>query len=78
MTRRPSPDNWIGGRDEKDVPTSSLDRGYWTRLKEEVDEGFRHFWSQDQICGFTKEGERIGTGIPRELRQYEGNHEYSL
>ena len=35
------------------------------KLKQEVEQGFQHFWQQDQIIGFDKDGKRIGTGIPR-------------
>lgn len=69
----------LGGGEEFDILLSpQTPRGYWSRLKEEVDEGYAYFWKNDQICGFDKEGKRIGTGIPRELNQFMGNHEYSL
>ena len=70
------PEQPSGG--EVKVPPTQADRGYWTNLKKEVDEACEYFWSQDQICGFTDDGERIGTGIPRRMKQYSGNHEYSL
>lgn len=40
------------------------------KLKEDVDKGFDYFWSRDQIVGFDKNGERIGTGIPRKYKKY--------
>lgn len=76
------PEQQVGGFKEKHVhvhvPINRADRGYWTSLKKEVDKACEHFWSQDQICGFTADGERIGTGIPRRMKQFQGNHEYSL
>ena len=65
------------GREVK-VPLTQADRGYWSNLKKEVDEACEYFWSQDQICGFTDDGKRISTGIPRRMTQFKGNHEFSL
>jgi hypothetical protein len=65
------------GREDKG-PATQNDRGYWSSLKKEVDEACEYFWSRDQICGFTDDGKRIGTGIPRRMKQFAGSHEYSL
>jgi hypothetical protein len=44
------------------------------QLKRDIEKGWNHFWSQDQIIGFDEQGKRIGTGIPRIL----GKKEYRL
>ena len=68
-----------GGGD--DFLLSQLDYNPWkdemASLKIAVEEGFERFWRKDQVCGFTEDGKRIGTGIPRE-RPNVWKHEYSL
>jgi hypothetical protein len=35
------------------------------KLSREVNAAYLAFWNKDQICGFDKNGKRIGTGVPR-------------
>jgi hypothetical protein len=65
------------GDGEDGLPSPALQRSDLGDLKELVDKGWKTFWSKDQVCGFDHTGQRIGTGIPRELPKYLG-HSYSL
>ena len=68
-----------GGGSEDSLPnTFSLKQGEFTQVKKEIEEGVEYFWRQDQICGFDKDGNRIGTGIPRVKPSYLGDNEYAL
>ncbi len=58
--------------------TFSISKGEFTKLKAELEEAIEEFWKRDQICGFDKNGNRIGTGIPRVKPSYFSNNEYSL
>jgi hypothetical protein len=65
------------GDGENGSPSPALPRSEVGKLKDIVDEGWKTFWSKDQICGFDADGKRIGTGVPRVTPKYLG-HKFSL
>lgn len=52
--------------------------GEFHKIRLEIDQAVDKFWAKDQIRGWDKNGERIGTGIPRVKPSFLRNNEYSI
>ena len=48
---------------------SELSRSSMAELSKLVNQGWEYFWSRDETRGY-KDGERIGTGIPRQRNEH--------